>query len=152
MILLKVALVLLCLELSLISITSVVSIDGTFKVGPRLFYQLYLIYSHCYNIVLQELFCLLPDKQTTTYHRLFTLIQSKCIDHQIALRPSTIIVDFEVVVHNVVRSVFPNSTLHGCLFYYDQAFSRKLPKLGLSSDRHSDYDAIMLSGFVCLSV
>ena len=32
--------------------------------------------------------------------------QSKCIDHQIALSPSTITVDFEVAVHNVVCSVF----------------------------------------------
>ena len=123
--------------------SSVVSINGTFKVGPRLFYQLYVIHSHCYNTVLPELVCLLPDKQTKTYHRLFTLIQSKCIDHQIALSPSTIIVDFEVAVHNVVRSVFPNSTLHGCLFHYGQALSRKLPELGLSSNRHSDHDAIM---------
>ena len=56
--------------------SSVVSMDGTFKVCPRLFYQLYIIYSHCYNTVLTELFCLLQDKLTTTYHRLFTLIQS----------------------------------------------------------------------------
>ena len=91
----------------------------------------------------QNSFFILPDKQTTTYHRLFTLIQSKCIDHRIALSPSTIIVDFEVAVHNVVRSVFPNSTLHGCLFHYGQALSRKLQELGLSSNRHSDRDAIM---------
>ena len=123
--------------------SSVVSMDGTFKVGPRLFDELCLIHPHCYNTVLPELFCLLPDKQTTRYHRLFTLIQSKCIDHQIALSPSTIIVDFEVAVHNVVRSVFPNSTLHGCLFHYDQALSRKLQELSLSSNRHSDHDAIM---------
>ena len=50
---------------------------------------------------------------------------------------------FEVAVHNVVRSVFPNSTLHGCLFHYSQALSRKLQELGLSSNRHSDHDAIM---------
>ena len=117
--------------------------DDTFKVCPRLFYQLYIIHSHCYNTVLPKLFCLLPDKQTTTYHRLFTLIQSKCIDHQIALSPSTIIVDFEVAVHNVVRSVFPNSTLHGCLFHYGQALYRKLQEVCLSSNRHSDHDAIM---------
>ena len=85
---------------------SVISRDGTFKVCPRLFYQLYIIHSHCYNKVLLEFVRLLPDKQTTKYHRLFSLIQSKCIDHQIALSPSTIIVDFEVAVHNVVRSVF----------------------------------------------
>ena len=68
--------------------SSVVSMDGTFKVGSRLFYHLYLIHSHCYNTVLPERVCLLPDKHTTTYHCLFTLIQSKCIDHQIALSPS----------------------------------------------------------------
>ena len=106
--------------------SSVVSMDGTFKVCPRFFYQLYIIHSHCYNTVLPELFCLLPDTQTTTYYRLFTVIHSKCIDHQIALSPSTIIVDYEVAVHNVVRSVFPNLTLHGCLFHYGQALYRKL--------------------------
>ena len=54
--------------------SSVMSMDGTFKLCPRLFYQLYIIHSHCYNTVLPEFFCLFPDKQTTTYHRLFTLI------------------------------------------------------------------------------
>ena len=116
--------------------------DGTFKVSPR-FISFTLSILICYNTstVIPELVCLLPDKQTTTYHRLFTLIQSMCIDHQIALSPSTIIVDFEVTVHNVVRSVFPNSTLHGCLFLYGQALYRKLQELGLSSNRHSDHDA-----------
>ena len=93
--------------------------------------------------MLPEFFCLSPDKQTTTYHGLFTLIQSKCINHQIALSPSTIIVNFEVAVHNVVRSVFPNSTLHGCFFHYGQALYRLLQELDLSSNRHSDHDAIM---------
>ena len=63
------------------------------------------------------------------------MIQSKCIDHQIALSPSTIIVDFEVAVHNVVRSVFPNSTLQSCLFHHGQALYRNLQELGLSSNR-----------------
>ena len=54
--------------------SSVMSMNGKFNLCPRLFYQLYIIHSHCYNTVLPEFFCLLPDKQTTTYHRLFTLI------------------------------------------------------------------------------
>ena len=131
--------------------SSFVSMDGTFKVCPRLFYQLCIIHSHCYNTVLPELFCLLPDKQTTSYHRLFTRIQSKCIDHQIALSSSIIIiVDFEVAVHNVVRSVFPNSILHGCLFHsYGQALYRELQELGLNSNRQSDHD-VSWSDFVLL--
>ena len=122
--------------------SSVIPMDGTFKVCPRLFYQVYVIHSHCYNTVFPERFCLLPGKQTT-YHRLFILLQSKCIDHQIALSSSTIIVDFEVAVHNVVRFVFSNSTLHGCLFHYGQALYGKLQELSLSSNRYSDHDAIM---------
>ena len=51
---------------------SVISMDGTFKVCPRFFYQLYIIHFHCYNTMLPELFCLLPDTQTTTYHPIFT--------------------------------------------------------------------------------
>ena len=46
--------------------SSVVSMaTNPINLGPRLFYQLYLIHSHCYNTVLPELFCLLPDTQTT---------------------------------------------------------------------------------------
>ena len=69
--------------------------DGTFKVCPRLFYQLYIIHSHMYGtVVLPELFCLLPDKKVSTYHRLFTLLLTKCGDLDLTLDPRTAIVDF----------------------------------------------------------
>ena len=49
--------------------SSVVFMDGTFKVSPC-FISFTLSILICYNTstVIPELVCLLPDKQTTTYH------------------------------------------------------------------------------------
>ena len=47
--------------------------------------------------------------------------------------PATIIVDIELAVHNVVRTLFPASSLKGCLFHVGQALWRKLQELGLSA-------------------
>ena len=73
---------------------------------PRLFYQLYIIHSHVYGTVIPGLLCLLPDKKVSTYHRLFTLLPTKCDDLDLILDPKAVIVDFEFSVHNVVRSLF----------------------------------------------
>ena len=48
----------------------------TFDMVPDLFCQLYIIHN---NRVYADLYCLLPDKKTETYTRMFTLImQSTC--------------------------------------------------------------------------
>ena len=53
--------------------------------------------------------------------------------------PATIIVDFELAVHNVVRTLFPASSLKGCLFHVGpQALWRKLQELGLSANGKED--------------
>ena len=80
--------------------------------------------------VLPELFCLLPDKKVATYHRLLSLRITKYAEREYCL---TIIVDFELAVHNVVRTLFPASSLKGCLFHFGQALRRKLQELGLSA-------------------
>ena len=84
-----------------------------------------------YGIVLLELFCLLPDKKAATYHRLLSLLITKCAEREYCLEPATIIVDFELAVHNVVRTLFPASSLKGCLFHFRQALWKKLQELGL---------------------
>ena len=109
--------------------SDIVSMDGTFKVCLRVFYQLYVIHSHMYGTVLPELFCLLPDKKAATYHRLLSLLITKCAEREYCLKPVTIIVDFELAVHNVVRTLFPASSLKGCLFHFGQALWRKLQAL-----------------------
>ena len=120
-------------SLSRLCASDIVLMDGTFKVCPRVFYQLYVIHSHMCGTVLPELFCLLPDKKAATYHRLLSLPITKCAERGYCFKPATIIVDFQLAVHNVVRTLFPASSLKGCLFHFGQALWKKLQELGLSA-------------------
>ena len=43
--------------------------DGTFKVMPSLFHQLYTIHSCCHGLMLPLVFALLPRKAATVYRR-----------------------------------------------------------------------------------
>jgi hypothetical protein len=109
------------------------SMDGTFKICPKIFYQLYVIHSHQSHGSVPELFCLLPDKKTSTYHRLISLLKLKAADLELKFDPTTLIVDFEVTVHNVVRDLLPTTNIKGCLFHFGQALYRNLQGLGLAS-------------------
>ena len=88
--------------------SDIASIDGTFKVCPRVFYQLYDIHSHMYGTVLPELFCLLPDKKAATYHRLLSLLITKCAEREYCLKPATIIVDFDWLSTMLCEHYFPH--------------------------------------------
>ena len=109
--------------------------DGTFSICPRIFYQLYIIHSLSpTGISLPELYCLLPNKTKITYTRLLRLIQTKAEEHSMCFSPKTVILDFELAVHNVLYAILPGSHVKGCLFHYGQALWRKLQELGLSSE------------------
>ena len=51
--------------------------DGTFSARPQIFSQLYTIHVKIDNKFIQQLWCLLPDKQGATYTRLFQLLQQE---------------------------------------------------------------------------
>jgi hypothetical protein len=55
--------------------------DGTFKICPKSFYQLYTIHAEIgsnqdYLNIIPIIYALLPDKKITTYELLFELIKS----------------------------------------------------------------------------
>ena len=45
--------------------------DGTFKLCPEIFYQIYIIHALNNNQVFRHVFALLPNKNEDTYNRLF---------------------------------------------------------------------------------
>ena len=69
--------------------------DGTFKAAPRLFSQLYSVHAVVHEHVVPVLFCLLPDKQRATYHRMFDIVKGKMAALNLHLNPATIMSDFE---------------------------------------------------------
>ena len=78
-------------------------VDGTFKVCPTLFYQLFTIHAVVHGQMVPCVFALLPDKKETTYRRLFEVLAH--------LQPKTLLMDFELAITNAAKAVFPRATI-----------------------------------------
>lgn len=97
-------------------------VDGTFKVVPEVFYQLYIIHGIFRDHAVPLIYALLRRKNVQTYQRLITEILN------IAPRwsPRAIMSDFEQASIGAFQSAFPNASLSGCYFHLRQSIHRKL--------------------------
>lgn len=112
--------------------------DGTFKVVPELFFQLYTIQVLAsFYAVIPCLFVLLPNKMEETYRRLFNQVAVL----QPLLHPQTISMDFEKAAINAASDCFPNVTVHGCFFHLSQNVYRKVQSLGLQEKYQADKES-----------
>ena len=97
-------------------------VDGTFKVVPEIFYQLYIIHGVFRDHVVPLIYALLRRKNTETYEN---LINELLI---IAPRwsPRAIMMDFEQATIGAFQAAFPNVSLSGCYFHLRQSLHRKI--------------------------
>ena len=103
--------------------------DGTFKVAPVLFYQIYVIHITIEGRAYPMLYALLQNKGQQTYRRMLDTILY--LDNDI--QPETIMCDFEKAFHGAVNEVFPDARLVGCLFHLGQSVWRKIGSLNLTN-------------------
>ncbi|XP_068213295.1 uncharacterized protein [Palaemon carinicauda] len=99
--------------------------DGTFKIAPQLFYQLYVIHIIYKGIVLPVVYILLQRKSEEAYNRALT--QLHFMDTEIV--PASISCDYEKTFHKAFLSVFRNAEVFGCFFHLSQAVWRKIQDL-----------------------
>lgn len=108
--------------------------DGTFKVSPSVFQQIYVIHGHSYGTWVPLAFALMAKKNRCGYTFLFkTLIKASQQKYGRTLAPKYIAVDFESVVINLIGELFPDSKVAGCLFHLTQIFWRVLQRVGLAA-------------------
>ena len=77
-------------------------LDGTFKVVPSLFFQLYTIHAIRGSHVFPCVYAFLPNKATATYKRLFQILKGARND----LNPQICITDLERAAVNALREEF----------------------------------------------
>lgn len=96
--------------------------DGTFKVVPEIFYQLFIIHGVFRDHVIPLIYALLRRKNAETYEPLIDEILN------IAPRwaPRAIMLDFEQSSIGAFQGAFPNVSLSGCYFHLRQSIHRKL--------------------------
>lgn len=102
-------------------------IDGTFKVSPTLFTQLFTIHSLIDSSAIPLIYVLLPDKKEQSYER----VMQKILELQPGLNPSSIMADFEQASLNACATIFPGARLVGCFFHLGQCLWRKVQDLKL---------------------
>lgn len=114
--------------------------DGTFKIAPIIFQQLYTIHGSLHNTdkTFPLLFVLCTHKDKASYDVMFDLVIEYCAENEISLSPSFVIMDFEKAAALSIRQNFETVTLKGCFFHLRQILYRKIQKEGLSTKYNSD--------------
>jgi hypothetical protein len=87
--------------------------DGTFKVCPEVFFQLYTLHAQCRGSIFPCVFALLPNKAEVTYRRFYEQIFAQ-IGHN---NLQDVLLDFEKAAINAIRHVNGGITIKGCFFH-----------------------------------
>ena len=101
--------------------------DGTFKVSPVIFFQVYTIHAVCNGKVFPCIFALLPNKTVATYELFFREIERHMDGHT----PRDILFDFEQAALNSVRNIFPDVNVKGCFFHLSKNIWKRIVNNGL---------------------
>lgn len=109
--------------------------DGTFKVVPAIFKQLYSIHSNISNDskAYPLAFALCSGKSQEIYERLFQLLFDIAAEIKLKLDPKITITDFEKGAINAIKAFFPDILCKGCHFHLGQIIYRKIQSLGLQT-------------------
>ena len=112
--------------------------DGTFKISPDMFHQVYALHAVVMGVMVPLCICLLPSKTGATYKRMFSLIKNVSVQLGHQFNPGTFCIDYESAVITAIDELFPNSRVRGCLFHYSQALWRYVQTCGLVQRYRND--------------
>lgn len=100
--------------------------DGTFRLVPEMFCQLYTIHGFWMDKVMPLAYCLLPDKYKSTYRGILEKLQQAADENGWHFYPPWIMADFESSALVAAREAFPTTELKGCYFHFCQCIFRKV--------------------------
>lgn len=109
------------------------AMDGTFKVVPQFFSQLYTIHALVDNKAIPILFVLLQDKRYESYIRMLNKIK----ELKQNLSPHSILIDFEQAAIKAINHSFPDIDVVGCNFHLAQSLWRRIQQLGMTEEYRS---------------
>ena len=96
--------------------SQIIQVDGTFRVCPQPFYQLYTV--HCWHLS----------------RKLGQFLETKLQN------PAIFIMDMELAMRNTIQDFFQNSRIVFCFFHFCQSHWGKIQSLGLSNDYGDDIE------------
>lgn len=106
---------------------NIICVDGTFKVVPSPYYQLYTISYLKQHSVFPVVFAILKNKTQDTYRSIFNVLT--ILNGPIC--PRIVKTDFENASINALNLTFPESAISGCQFHLGQCLQRKMKQLNI---------------------
>ena len=112
----------------------IVHVDGTFRVCPRPFYQLYTV--HCWHLsrCFPVFYMFLPGSSSRIYPKLCQFLETKLLNAEI------FVMDMELAVRNAIIASFEHSKIIFCFFHFCQSHWRKIQSLGYTCDYGEDIE------------
>jgi len=99
--------------------------DGTFKVCPSSFAQIFTIHGLVKKIAFPFVYALLPNKEQASYQRVFQVLKDASANFNTPLpEPETLISDFELAIINAGIAEYPHATVRLCFFHFGQSAYR----------------------------
>ena len=117
--------------LNLLFDANLVLSDGTFKMVPVIFYQLFTLNVFQNQKLLPAVYVLTKRKNAETYARVFAIIQYAAVARNRIFNPRMFLNDYETGLLQAIHDIFPNSGRRGCLFHFCQAIFKNIQQLGL---------------------
>jgi hypothetical protein len=111
-----------------------IHVDGTFDYCTKYFTQLFTIHGYFNGHYIPLVFCLLKDKRDLIFRKCFQQFLYHVRKNEWELKPSSVVLDFEIAIHNALKYVWPETRIVGCRFHLTQAWWRKIQQLGLTAD------------------
>ena len=84
-------------------------VDATFKVVPRQFYQLLVIYGVKSETVFSSIYVLMTAKSRALYDAVFNFVKTLT-----SAEPPTIVIDFQVALRHSLQNIFKEARIQGC--------------------------------------
>lgn len=135
-------------NLSLLSRSMIIFLDGTFKTCPHIFTQIFTIHGTVHGAVFPLVYALLPNKTTESYRAVLRAVADKCVELGFAAPcPRSIMSDFELAIINSVKQVYPQSTILLCFFHLSQSVWRHLQSIGLQVAYNDPENREVKNGF-----
>ncbi|CAF1495328.1 unnamed protein product [Didymodactylos carnosus] len=105
--------------------------DGTFKVRPLLFEQLYIIFGFQNGSMIPCAYCLTTRKNSVVYTKILRHLIEYGKKLTVEMNPQRLTCDFEQATINSFVDIFPHIKINGCFFHHAQSLWRKIQKVGM---------------------
>jgi hypothetical protein len=117
-------------NLEMMAAADAIFMDGTFKISPPQFTQLFTLHIIYMEFFIPVVYALLKDKSSNTYYQMFATLRREMATCNLILHPLTLVLDFESSILPSLRQHFMNSIIKGCNFHFTQEVWRKIHVIG----------------------